>query len=680
MKRGRAGKTGVRTGATPDEAESGRSGRARVSTPSATVSESVPAASSASTPGPAAPGPSSTAAPSFLCLDNEGARQTMGQMCQQVSKILRRQFLSCLFTVFTCRDYAWLLYWDRAGLVVSKPFNFVQQPRLFHNFFYRFACMTDMQRGFDPTVTRATEKDVELMRSHNKFDSDWHEAQFKASLAPGWPIYEVSVPEEHMISADELKTGVKAQRGVSQSDNGPKPERKFLVGKPYFMSSSPTGGGTRGYIAYDVAEHRLVFFKEYWRVDAPTYHPEGEVYLELHKHKVQYIATPIAAGDVCDATGEGHGRSTRAQDFFKDSPPKLIQYRIILLEIGKPLTEYQTSRELVRATYCCLTAHQEAWEKAHVLHRDISSGNLLLRCVISDGRIVGWIGILVDWGLCKYKDELGMRSVLKTRSGTWQFISAVLLAFPGHFAHAVWHDLESFIHVLHWMCLRFHVTNYSKNTKQLHEHVSSVYDASFPSPDGTSVGGEEKLTTMQAGTVPFKLVGGSAGRSTPGLHRLLADLAVLYGSHYKWLEPQLPTSHPDVALSVAPSVDPEELDPEFDLVPIPAEERTGQRPQPAAEEIPKDSVLKDHIQMKKTFAAALSADEGKWTPDAKIGDNFAHFKTPMYQQSMVSRESVKRSADNSVDDRPDKRIRSDTSSVSVSTTPLLGSIVENVDG
>ncbi|KAH9936629.1 uncharacterized protein B0H18DRAFT_327917 [Fomitopsis serialis] len=679
MKRGRAGKTGARTGATPDEAGSGRSGRAKVSTPSATVSESVPAASSASTPGPAAPGASSTAAPSFLCLDNEGARQTMGQMCQQVSKILRRQFLSCLFTVFTCRDYAWLLYWDRAGLVVSKPFNFVQQPRLFHNFFYRFACMTDMQRGFDPTVTRATEEDVELMRSHNKFDSDWHEAQFKASLAPGWPIYEVSVPEKHMISADELEAGEKAQRDVSRPDNERKPERKFLVGKPYFMSSSPTGGGTRGYIAYDVAEHRLVFFKEYWRVDEPTYHPEGDVYLRLHKHKVKYIATPVAAGDVRDATGEA--RSTRAQDFLEDSPPKLIQYRIFLEEIGKPLKEYRTSRELAAAMYCCLTAHQQAWENAEVLHRDISSENLLLLCVIHKGKVVGWIGILVDWGLCKYKDELVIRSVLKTRSGTWQFISAVLLAFPGHFTHAVWHDLESFIHVLHWMCARFHQTNYSDNMERLRQRVSIIYDASYSSlTDGIFRGGDTKLDIMQTGKIPFELVGGSAGLSTPGLHRLLTELAELYKLHYKWLTPQLPTrtSQPDVALSVPPSVDSEELDPGLNLIPVPAEELTGPLLQAVVEEVPKNSVLKDHMQIKKAFAPAASNDR-QWTPDTKVGDNFAHFNTAMCQQSRVSRESVKRSADNSVDDRPDKRVRSD-SSVSVSTTPLLGSIVENVDG
>ncbi|KAH9936632.1 uncharacterized protein B0H18DRAFT_1113994 [Fomitopsis serialis] len=661
MKTGRAEKTEARTAATPDEAEPGSSGRATAETASA----------ASTTVTPATPGPSNTAAPPFLRQDTTSGQQTMGQMCQYVYKILRRQFLSCLFTVFTCRDHAWLLYWDRAGLIVSEPFNFVQQPRLLQNFFYRFACMDVIQRGGDPTVTRATEDEVELMRSHDRFDSDWHKTQFKATLAPGWPIYKVSVPEEDMISADELKTGVKAQRDVSQSNNGRKPEREFLIGKPYFMSDSPIGGGTRGYIAYDVAEHRPVFFKEYWRVDEPTYHPEGEVYLGLHKHGVQYIATPIAAGDVCGAIGEG--RSTRAQAFLKDPPPKLIQYRIFLKEIGKPLKEYGDSYDLVLAMYCCLTAHQEAWEKARILHRDISSGNLLLCCVVTEDGDITWIGMLVDWGLCKYEEELAMRSVLKTRSGTWQFISAVLLAFPGHFVHAVWHDLESFIHVFHWMCLRFHITNYSRFRKLLRDHVSAFYDASDVSPDGTSVGGQAKLTMMRAGTVPFKLVGGSADRSTPGLHRLLADLAALYGSHYKWLKPQLPTSHPHVACSVTPSVESKKraaLRNRF--IAISAEELTEPMSETVVEEVPTASVLENHLRIKTVFAAALLG-EAQWTYDDKTGDNFAYVSTSLDQWSWGSRESVKRSADNSADDRSDKRIRSNISSVSVSTTPSLGS-------
>ena len=46
-------------------------------------------------------------------------------------------------------------------------------------------------------------------------------------------------------------------------------------------------------------------------------------------------------------------------------------------------------------------AHTEAYEKANILHRDISSGNIL----IGDRG-----GLLIDWGLSKYAKDLGKKS------------------------------------------------------------------------------------------------------------------------------------------------------------------------------------------------------------------------------------------------------------------------------
>ncbi|TFY51767.1 hypothetical protein EVJ58_g10393 [Rhodofomes roseus] len=365
------------------------------STPTAppTSQTSVSSTASSIVSTPAAAELDQDAAPSLLRLGTTGGAQTMEQMAHDISEILRQQFLLHFFTIFICLDHIWLLRWDRAGLVVSEPFNFAEEPQHLYTFFYRFASMDDVQRGRDPTVVPASEAEVKVMRSIDQFDSAWHKTQYTATMTAGWPIYKVLIPEEDVISTAELSEGRK-DRADSELSEGR--ERGFLVGKPYFMSDSPTGRGTRGYIAYDVAEHRLVFLKEYWRLDAPTYHPE------------------VAAGDVLDATGGMH--HTRAQDFFPDPPPKHIQYRIILKEIGKPLEEYETSFELMSAMYCCIYAHMKAWTEGEVLHRDISRANLLMYPYRNDDGEIEWLGLIVDWGLCKYKDELGLPQVQNTRS------------------------------------------------------------------------------------------------------------------------------------------------------------------------------------------------------------------------------------------------------------------------
>ncbi|KAH9841817.1 uncharacterized protein C8Q71DRAFT_701115 [Rhodofomes roseus] len=591
----------------------------------------------------------------------------MEQMAHDISEILRQQFLLHFFTIFICLDHIWLLRWDRAGLVVSEPFNFAEEPQHLYTFFYRFACMDDVQRGRDPTVVPASEAEVKVMRSIDQFDSAWHKTQYTATMTAGWPIYKVLIPEEDVISTAELSEGRK-DRADSELSEGR--ERGFLVGKPYFMSDSPTGRGTRGYIAYDVAEHRLVFLKEYWRLDAPTYHPEGEVYLRLHSKQVPYIATPVAAGDVLDATGGMH--HTRAQDFFPDPPPKLIQYRIILEEIGKPLEEYETSFELMSAMYCCIYAHMKAWTEGEVLHRDISRANLLMYPYRNDDGEIEWLGLIVDWGLCKYKDELGLPQVQNTRSGTWQFISAVLLAHPGVFPHAVWHDLESFIHVLHWLCLRFHKTNYTEsddNRESLLKRVDAVYDHSNKTRNGISVGGQEKLALMQDGTLPFKLVAGSTGQSGPGLYRLLTDLSALCKEHYKWLKPQLPTATPEEEKEEGQG-QPQRSRSRL----LPPRRNVVSAVGPTISEAPAQPVLENHTKILDVFE---TMSQGKWIPDKKIEDQFAHSNTTMDQQVKLKRSSEESI---SLDERPGKRIRSPTGSASVSIAPQLGSISENLKG
>ena len=48
-------------------------------------------------------------------------------------------------------------------------------------------------------------------------------------------------------------------------------------------------------------------------------------------------------------------------------------------------------------TAVILSAHKAAWEKAGILHGDVSPGNIL---ITEDGR-----GILNDWDMCKREEE-----------------------------------------------------------------------------------------------------------------------------------------------------------------------------------------------------------------------------------------------------------------------------------
>ena len=65
-------------------------------------------------------------------------------------------------------------------------------------------------------------------------------------------------------------------------------------------------------------------------------------------------------------------------------------------------------------------AHKDAWTLLHLVHRDISGGNILIypRIVCTAGRrVLVWVGILADWELAKDKRVLKQRQLDRIVSG-----------------------------------------------------------------------------------------------------------------------------------------------------------------------------------------------------------------------------------------------------------------------
>ena len=282
--------------------------------------------------------------------------------------------------------------------------------------------------------------------------------------------------------------------------------------------------------------------------------------------------------------------------------------------------------------------------------------------------------------------------ILTLAQGTWQFISAVLLAFPGRFKYAVWHDLESFIHVLHWMCLRFQLTNYTGRPTKFSERIRQLYDA-CATENGQSIGGEDKLRFLQAGSVPFKLRGGSSTGKANGLHQLLQALANLYGEHYRLLEPSLdalePATHEQAAApfkktqkfgaSSRTTALSKQLVPELSTppeTPITGQEATAtplQKPDLAASPFTHDEIL-------AVFSVIL---ERAWTDDVKQDDQFKEMRDRLKQEAGSGwKRGLKRRSDDSREDSSAKRSRNsgeDVRSPTTMSTPELGSISEGME-
>ena len=115
----------------------------------------------------------------------------------------------------------------------------------------------------------------------------------------------------------------------------------------------------------------------------------------------------------------------------------LTHYRLVVAEVCLPSTAFRSGRQLARIFWNCINGeshmphsslmhevhlviiigHGEANELCGILHRDVSTGNILILPTLlarpTGGFIITWIGVLSDWELAK--KVLGEDEQLKAR-------------------------------------------------------------------------------------------------------------------------------------------------------------------------------------------------------------------------------------------------------------------------
>ncbi|OBZ74010.1 hypothetical protein A0H81_06510 [Grifola frondosa] len=493
---------------------------------------------------------------------NDEARKSRGQLADYAMQILAHQHRQFFFMIIFIRDHARLVRWDRVGAVVSKPFNYVKSPDILGRLVYQYANMTATQRGFDPTATLATAEEIEILRSYVESVTNIS-GYVKSCLndvlrlhVHGWPIYKIElVSGESKSREDGGSEGENTREGTGRRGGGAKTaeqtkedfKQHLLVGHALDYSRSPTGRGTKCFAAYDMTTHQAVLLKDTWRPVSADIRTEGEVYERLHAKGVRCIATLLHCGDV----GGAQPQQTLTQEWTREKCPKILRrnhYRLVFAEIGRPLSTYTNSLQMAEVIYCALLgeilrsyridfiltvfiAHQDAWINAGVLHRDISDGNILIYEVIGDQDTMTLKGLLNDWDLAKYREDLTKSHTQRSRSGTWQFMSALLLTSPKK-PHEVSDDLESFIHLVNWLSFQYHrhlVLDPNVLTHELHD----IYDTFMTDAEGYDVGGRRKLSDIRSGVPPVRLEKKSSHS------HLLHSLATLAEEHYAAVEPDI---------------------------------------------------------------------------------------------------------------------------------------------
>ncbi|CAL1710003.1 unnamed protein product [Somion occarium] len=358
-----------------------------------------------------------------------------GQLISYAAATMSRQHRIFMFSISICGEFVRFLRWDRAGCIVSELINYLENPELVAEFFWRYSHMNATERGFDITVRRATKRQANLLTdAMNTFieQSEPRNMEFlRGNTDPTFGTYKVCMDDEE------------------------RRHRYFIIRQPFWDADSACGRATRRYAAYDMKQKKLVFLKDSWRTEDEDIMSEADIYKHLLNSNVPFLPEVILTGDVMV---DGHAQQTFSDQWSK--PDSFLEWRLpcdqlrthihcrIVQELAYPVASAQSSREAVQVFRDVIESTQVAYQSAEMLHRDISTGNVMIN---KNGR-----GVLNDW-------DHGVRLVLDRvphsfRTGTWQFISVGLLQEPSK-PHDVHDDLESCFWVLLYVSLHYFKNN-----------------------------------------------------------------------------------------------------------------------------------------------------------------------------------------------------------------------------
>ena len=262
----------------------------------------------------------------FLEARSDKGKRARSQLATYAAAQMATQFRTHLFSVLICGPLACFIRWDRAGAIYTKSFDYVENPRLLA-LFYNYACHSSDKRGFDPTVS--------VVPDHTPLSENniRHLISLDTNRDPTSPL----------SSKDDLSLLVLE---VPTRDEGGQ-SKKVVVLRPKYSVQSPFGRATRGMPGVDLESKRHVFVKDYWRPDVEGVEKEGETYRKLGQHNVRHIATFYCGNDI-------HSQAAITQSYGDeaDSPQaleKFQHYRMALLDVGRPLTMFKSTREMINA-------------------------------------------------------------------------------------------------------------------------------------------------------------------------------------------------------------------------------------------------------------------------------------------------------------------------------------------
>ncbi|TFK93147.1 hypothetical protein K466DRAFT_512104 [Polyporus arcularius HHB13444] len=332
--------------------------------------------------------------------------------------------LACVRTPTTFR----FLRFDRSGATYTDAFSATHDNALLHQFTMWIHYAPHDKIGFDTSVTLLPSGSPDGRRARD--------------ICMSSPLGDVLTEHASLCL-------------IQIYDDRTRTFHRIVARRPEDIEQGYPGRATRAYPVVDLDEGCLVFVKDTWRVFRAGVPSETDTYRRLGKEGVRFLPDFYFGGDVPSHSQSSDNPLSTVQSTqctydlalrLKGAETTIqshIHHRLLMKKIGRRLSTFKSSWELCNAIMCALQAHTDAFDIAHILHRNISDDNILIG---EDGT-----GILIGWSHCIHDDRHDL-----LRTGTPIFMAIPLLTRGQAVGiHCRRYDLESFLYVLVYSVLRF---------------------------------------------------------------------------------------------------------------------------------------------------------------------------------------------------------------------------------
>ncbi|KAG1730075.1 hypothetical protein EDB19DRAFT_1391181 [Suillus lakei] len=313
-----------------------------------------------------------------------------------------------LINLIVTDDVMWIWYYDRQGTIQSSGINFVQ----------------DLPRF------------MVLLYALQRFRlEDWgRNSDFLPVQVEGKQCHEFKIKDEELGDVDLLLHTSHAERvthyGLQGRATNVVPVTSEALSKKY-------GNFQDGMVA-------KIFWGEVNRTSEPEILKRVEEIAETHDTVKDHIPELL-----------WHHTFTNPTSAVREAlgvPEPTTGSRVLYILVFRKLHPITTlhGKDLFDVWYQCILCHLSLWKEG-VYHRDVSAGNLMWYW--KGGKRMG---ILNDYDLSSLAD--GQGPLGNERTGTVPFMALELLsakAQRGEVKHLYRHDLESFMWVFIWICLRY---------------------------------------------------------------------------------------------------------------------------------------------------------------------------------------------------------------------------------